>query len=254
MTERETINGVPVYAHERVDDLHRNGYLLIQDPARFCFGVDAVILTGFASVRKNEAVLDIGTGSGVIPILLAGKTQGARFDGIEIQSESADAARRSAALNGLADKIRIIEGDVKNMPSLVTAASYDAVTSNPPYIRAGAGIPNGDAPRTIARHETLCTLDDVVRGAAWALKPQGRLYMVHRPDRLTDLLVTLRAHRLEPKTLRHVHSRVHKPPILVLVEAARGGKPSLVVPPPLIIYKDAPGNAYTDEIHKIYYE
>ena len=248
------INSVPIYHGERVDDLHRNGFLLIQDPSRFCFGVDAVILSDFAKVRPNEDVLDLCTGSGVIPILLAGKTAGRRFDGLEIQAKSADAARRSVQMNNLSAQIQIVEGDVKNALSLFPASSYDVITSNPPYMRAGAGIPNEDAPRTIARHETLCTLDDVIHAAAHLLKPQGRLYMVHRPERLTDLMVALRTHKLEPKTLRFVHSRAHKPPILLLVEATRNGKPSLNVPTPLVIYKDGQTNEYTDEIHKVYYE
>jgi len=250
----KTIHDVPIYAHERVDDLHRNGFLLIQDPARFCFGVDAVLLSGFAVVRKYEAALDLCTGNGVIPILLAGKTLGKRFDGLEIQTEAAEAARRSAALNGLSDRIEITLGDVKEAAMLYPAASYDVVTCNPPYIKAGAGIPNEDSPRTIARHETLCTLDDVVKAAVRVLKPQGRLYMVYRPDRLTDLLVALRTHRLEPKTLRFVHSRRRKPPILILVEATRGGKPALRVPPPLVIYEGETGETYTEEAHRIYYE
>jgi len=252
-TIAQTLRGVPVYTGERVEDLHRNGFLLIQDPSRFCFGVDAVILSAFAKVRKNESVLDLCTGSGVIPILLAGKTAGKRFDGLEIQAESADAARRSVQLNGLSDQINIVEGDVKSALSLFSASAYDVVTCNPPYMRAGAGIPNEDAPRTIARHETLCTLDDVVAASAKLLRPQGRLYMVHRPERLADLMVALRTHSLEPKTLRFVHSRIHKAPVLFLVEAARNGNPSLTVPPPLVIYKDGT-DEYTDEINRIYYE
>ena len=248
----QTIHDVPIYTGERVDDLHRNGFLLIQNPSRFCFGVDAVILTGFAKVRKNESVLDICTGSGVIPILLAGKTPGQRFDGLEIQTESVEMARRSVQLNGLSDHIDITEGDVKNALSLFPPSSYDVVTCNPPYMRPGAGIPNSDTPRTIARHETLCTLDDIIHAAAKLLKPQGRLYMVHRPERLADLMVALRTHNLEPKTLRFVHSRIHKPPILILVEATRNGKPALTVPPPLVIYEND-SDTYTAEIQTIYY-
>jgi len=251
---KQTINDTPVYIDERVDDLHRNGLLLIQNPARFCFGVDAVLLSGFAAVRANETVLDLCTGSGVIPILLAGKTAGKRFVGLEIQAESVEMARRSVRLNGLAAQIEIVEGDVKNALSLFPASSYDVVTSNPPYIRAGGGVLNEDIPRTIARHETQCVLDDVVYAASRLLVPQGRFYMVHRPERLADVMVSLRAHKLEPKTLRFVHSRIGKPPILILIEATRGGRPALTVPAPLIIYRNETGEDYTDEITKIYYE
>jgi len=248
------MNSIPVHPHERVDDLHRNGLLLIQDPAHFCFGVDAVILTGFTAVRKNETVMDLCTGTGVIPILLAGKTKGARFDGLEIQAESAEMARRSVQLNSLSDRVCIHDGDVRTVREALPGACYDVVTANPPYLRAGAGEPNADAARTIARHELLCTIDDVAAAAAWLLKPQGRLYLVHRPDRLADVFAALRAHTLEPKVLRFVHSRAHKPPILLLVEAVRNGKPSLKVCEPLVIYKNDTGNEYTDEIHRIYYE
>ena len=252
MDARE-INGVPIHPRERVDDLHRNGLLLIQDPSRFCFGVDAVLLTGFTKVYKNETVMDLCTGTGVIPILLAGKTRGKRFDGLEIQADSAEMARRSVRLNSLDGRVSITTGDIRAVRGAFPGASYDVVTANPPYLRAGAGETNADMPRALSRHETLCTIDDVAAAAAWLLKPQGRFCLVHRPDRLADVLIALRAHGLEPKELRFVHSRAHKPPILLLLSAVRNGKPSLKVREPLVIYRDG-GNEYTDEIKRIYYE
>jgi len=246
-------NNIPVHAGERVDDLHRNGLMLIQNPSRFCFGVDAVILSGFTKVNTNETVMDLCTGSGVIPILLAGKTKGLRFDGLEIQAESAEMAQRSVRLNHLDARVRILEGDVRTVRNDLPAASYAVVTANPPYLRTGAGETNMDMARTIARHETLCTMDDLAVAAAWLLQPQGRFYLVHRPDRLTDVLVALRTHALEPKVLRFVHSRAHKPPILLLVEAVRNGKPSCKVREPLVIYQDY-SDMYTDEIQRIYYD
>lgn len=237
---------------ERVDDLHRNGYVIIQDPKRFCFGIDAVILSGFAEVKKGENVMDLCTGTGIIPILLEAKTEGSHFTGLEIQEESVEMAKRSVRLNGLEDKVTIDFGDVKNTEALYRASSFDVVTVNPPYMNEGGGLKNGYSPKTIARHEVLCSLDDVVDAAARLLVPQGRLYMVHRPHRLTDIMVTLRNHRLEPKRLRFVHSYADREPVMVLVEAVSNGKPMVKVMPPLIIYKE--DGEYTGEIMKIYYE
>ena len=237
---------------ERVDDLHRNGYVIIQDPKRFCFGIDAVILSGFAEVKKGEKVMDLCTGTGIIPILLEAKTEGSHFTGLELQEESVVMARRSVRLNGLEDKVTIDFGDVKNTEALYRASSFDVVTVNPPYMNEGGGLKNGYSPKTIARHEVLCSLEDVVDAAARLLVPQGRLYMVHRPHRLTDIMVTLRNHRLEPKRLRFVHSYADREPVMVLVEAVSNGKPMVKVMPPLIIYKE--DGEYTGEIMKIYYE
>ena len=237
---------------ERVDDLHRNGYVIIQDPKRFCFGIDAVILSGFAEVKKGENVMDLCTGTGIIPILLEAKTEGSHFTGLEIQEESVEMAKRSVRLNGLEDKVTIDFGDVKNTEALYRASSFDVVTVNPPYMNEGGGLKNGYSPKTIARHEVLCSLEDVVDAAARLLVPQGRLYMVHRPHRLTDIMVTLRNHRLEPKRLRFVHSYADREPVMVLVEAVSNGKPIVKVMPPLIIYKE--DGEYTGEIMKIYYE
>ena len=237
---------------ERVDDLHRNGYVIIQDPKRFCFGIDAVILSGFAEVKKGENVMDLCTGTGIIPILLEAKTEGSHFTGLEIQEESVEMARRSVRLNGLEDKVTIDFGDVKNTEALYRASSFDVVTVNPPYMNEGGGLKNGYSPKTIARHEVLCSLEDVGDAAARLLVPQGRLYMVHRPHRLTDIMVTLRNHRLEPKRLRFVHSYADREPVMVLVEAVSNGKPMVKVMPPLIIYKE--DGEYTGEIMKIYYE
>lgn len=242
---------VEIKPNERVDDLHRNGRLIIQDPKRFCFGVDAVILSGFADVRKKETVLDLGTGTGVIPILLEAKTDGAHFTGLEIQAESVEMARRSVLLNGVSEKISIVEGDIKNAAELFPLSSFDVITSNPPYMNKGGGLLNEYSPKAVARHELLCTLHDVVFAASRLLKPNGRFYLVHRPHRLTDVLVELRQNGLEPKALRFVHSHQNKAPVMVLIYATRGGNPMLRVSPPLIIYKE--DGAYTNEIYDIYY-
>lgn len=243
---------VEIKEYERVDDLHRNGYMIIQDPKRFCFGIDAVILSGFAEVKKGERVIDLCTGTGVIPILLEAKTEGGHFTGLEIQPESAEMAGRSVLLNNLQDKVTIDQGDVKNTEALYRASSFDVVTVNPPYMNDGGGLKNGYSPKTIARHEVLCSLEDVISASARLLAPQGRLYMVHRPHRMTDIMVTLRKYRLEPKRLRFVHSFADREPVMVLIEAVSNGRPMVKVMPPLVVYKD--DRSYTDEIMKIYYE
>ena len=243
---------VEIKEYERVDDLHRNGYMIIQDPKRFCFGIDAVILSGFAEVKKGERVIDLCTGTGVIPILLEAKTEGGHFTGLEIQPESAEMAVRSVLLNNLQDKVTIDQGDVKNTEALYRASSFDVVTVNPPYMNDGGGLKNSFSPKTIARHEVLCTLEDVISASARLLAPQGRLYMVHRPHRMTDIMVTLRKYRLEPKRLRFVHSFADREPVMVLIEAVSNGRPMVKVMPPLVVYKD--DRSYTDEIMKIYYE
>lgn len=242
---------VTIHAHERVDDLHRGGYHIIQDPGRFCFGVDAVILSGFAQVKPGESVLDLGTGTGVIPVLLAAKTEGKHFAGLEIQAESAEMAARSVRLNELEERVSIVEGDIKNAAALFGGSSFDVVVSNPPYMNGGGGLVNPNEAKAIARHEIFCTLEDVAAAAGKILRPKGRFYMIHRPHRLTDILTVLRQYNLEPKRLRFVHPYVEKPPTMVLVEAGRGGRPMVKVEAPLVIYR-APGE-YTEEIHQIYY-
>lgn len=238
---------------ERIDDLERNGYRIIQHKGKFCFGMDAVILSGFAKVNEGETVLDLGTGTGIIPILLEGKTEGRHFTGLEIQAESADMARRSVMLNELEDKIDIVTGDILEAEQLFKKASFDVVTSNPPYMNDNHGLKNPDMSKAIARHEVLCTLKDVVRSAEVMLKPGGRFYMVHRPHRLTEIICTLKEHKLEPKRIKFVHSFVQREANMVLIEAVRGGKSMVKVESPLIVYKspEEPG-VYTEEIYEIY--
>jgi len=235
---------------ERLDDLHRNGYQIIQNSHKFCFGMDAVLLSGFAKVKAGERVLDLGTGTGIIPILLRGKTDGRDFTGLEIQEESADMARRSVAYNHLEDSVRIVTGDIKEAAALFGAASFDVVTCNPPYMTGSHGLVNPEMPKAIARHEILCTLEDVVRETAKVLRPGGRFYMVHRPFRLAEIFSILVKYRLEPKRMRLVYPYVDKEPNMVLIEALHGGRPRITVESPLIVYRE-PG-VYTDEIYKIY--
>ena len=183
---------------ERLDDL-QNGYYVIQNPDKFCFGMDAVLLSGFARIRKNEKVLDMGTGTGIIPILLRAKTEGEHFTGLEIQEECADMARRSVAWNHLEREIKIQTGDIKEASALFGGASFHVVTSNPPYMSVNTGFQNPDKKKAIARHEICCTLEDVIREASKVLKANGRFYMVHRPDRLGDITAMLIKYKLKLK-------------------------------------------------------
>lgn len=235
---------------ERLDDLQRNGYQIIQSPEKFCFGMDAVLLSGFASAPEGGRVLDLGTGTGIIPILMAAKTDAKELIGLEIQEESADMAQRSVVLNDLQDKVRIVQGDIKEAGHIFDAASFDVVTSNPPYMIGGHGLKNPDGPKAIARHEVLCDLDDVIRAAARCLKSGGKFYMVHRPFRLAEIMVLMHEYKVEPKRMQLVYPYADKEPNMVLIEGARGGRSRLTVEKPLIIY-EAPGK-YTPEIYDIY--
>lgn len=235
---------------ERIDDLQINGYRLIQNPELFCFGMDAVLLASFAKAKEGDRVIDLCTGNGVIPILMEAKTQAFDFMGLEIQEVSADLARRSVELNGLSDRIKIVTGDLKEAVSIFGASTFDVVTVNPPYMNENHGLINDFSPKAIARHELLCSLEDVVATSSKLLKPGGNLFMVHRPHRLIDIIVLLREYRIEPKRIRMVHSFSDKEPSMVLIEANRGGKPNLRIESPLIIYEEE--NKYTSEILAIY--
>ena len=267
---------------ERVDDLQRAGLRIIQDPELFCFGMDAVLLSAYVQMKKARRGLDLGTGNGIIPILLSDRTDCLSLTGLEIQEASADLAKRSVALNGLGDRISIVRGDIREADRIFAAASFDFITCNPPYRQAGSGRitgtpagnnsqeqrqengqPKGDAapdqtsgtcgidPRAIARHEILCSFEDVVRAASALLRPGGHFYLVHRPLRLAELITKLCANGLEPKRMRLVYPHMDKAPNMVLLDCVRGGAPELRVEPPLIVY-DGNGS-YTPELLEIYY-
>ncbi len=235
---------------ERLDDLQRNHFQIIQNPEKFCFGMDGVLLSGYAKAKSGDKVLDLGTGTGIVPILMAAKTQAGHLTGLEIQPESADMARRSVALNGLQERIDIVEGDIKEASHIFGAAAYDVVTCNPPYMIGQHGLQNPEGPKAVARHEILCTFGDVVREAAKILRPGGKFYLVHRPFRLAEIMTALVSCKLEPKRMRLVYPFVDKEPNMVLLEASRGGNSRMTVDKPLIVYKK-PGE-YTSEIYDIY--
>ena len=241
---------IELKAGERLDDLERNGYKIIQNPDVFCFGMDAVLLSGFVKTGEGTRVLDLGCGNGIIPILLAAKTGAAHITGLELQEYSADMAERSVQLNKLEERVSIVRGDIKEVVGRFEAASFDTVTSNPPYIKGGNGLTNPDEPRAIARHELKCSLEDVVLAVKYLLKPGGAFFLVHRPQRLAEIFICLSRNGLEPKRMKLVHPFLDHEPNMVLLEARRGGRPQLNIEKPLIVYKSE--GVYTDEIYDIY--
>lgn len=235
---------------ERLDDLQCKGYYLIQNPDVFCFGMDAVLLADFAKSKPGGRAIDLGTGSGIIPTLMAGRDKCKSYVGLEIQDYSYDMAKRSVEYNGLQDKLQIIHGDIKNIKELFSGASFEVVTSNPPYIDGNHGLENPTDAKNIARHEILVTLEDVVSAAAYLLVEGGSFSMVHKPFRLAEIIRVLSKYRLEVKRLCMVQPYIDKEPNMVLIEATKGGKPMVKVDPSLIVYnKDG---TYTEELLKRY--
>lgn len=235
--------------NERVDDLQCKGLKLIQNIKGFCFGIDAVLLANFSRVKRGAKVVDLGTGTGIIPVLIAGKSRADEIIGVEIQEEVADMARRSVLLNNLSSRINIISQDLNYVTPQIGKNSVDVVVSNPPYMHSN-GLVNQNDKKAISRHGIMCDLEDVFRVANDLLKANGRLYMINRTLRLVDIMVYARKYHLEPKNMRFVHSRVGKAPKLVLVEFVKGGKPEVKVLEPLYVYKD--DGRYTQEILDIY--
>ena len=235
---------------ERLDDLQCNGLYLIQDPDKFCFGIDAVLLSNFVKVKKNGHVVDLCTGSGIVPILLSVKTEAKKITGIEIQSNIADMASRSVSYNKLDEKIDIINDDISNALKYINNCSVDSVCVNPPYMKDTTAIKNPDLPMAIARHELLTDLETVINIASRLLKESGKFFMVHRPSRLSEIFASMRQNRIEPKRLRFIHPYIESKANLVLIEGAKGSGVWMDVEPPLVVHKDK--NVYTDEVLKIY--
>lgn len=221
---------------ERLDDLQLNGLELIQDPEKFCFGGDAVLLADFVKVRPGENVLDLGTGNGIIPLLLSAKTQAAHITGLEIQEDIVEMARRSVSHNGLNDRIDIVEGDIKEAADIFKPAFFDVITTNPPYMLAEHGLRNPDDSRAIARHEVLCSLDDILRESMKLMQDKSRFYMIHRPFRLTEIMIKMNYYKIEPKRIRFVHPYIDKEPTMVLIEGVRGARPRVTVEPPVVLH------------------
>lgn len=237
--------------NERMDDLQYKGLKLIQDKNGFCFGVDSVLLSDFAKeIKKNSLVVDIGTGTGIVGILLCGKTNLKKIYGVEIQKDVAEIAKRNVKLNYLENRFEIINCDINNIFEILQTNSIDCVVTNPPYKKANSGVKNEDEKQMISRHEVKCTLEDIIEKSSKLLKDKGEFYMVHRAERLVDIMELLRKYRLEPKNIRFVHPKQNEKPNLILVKAIKFANPFLKIDKPLVIY-DENGN-YTEEINSVY--
>ena len=239
-----------MYLNERLDDLQRGGLRVIQRADAFRFGTDAVLLADFAAPRRHDRVCDLGTGTGIIPLLLYARENTISADAVEIQPDMADIAARSMAMNGLNEKIRVLPGDLRSIRTLLPHARYDLVTCNPPYGKAGGTLLNPDASKRLARHEESCAIEDVACAAAWLLQNGGRLCCVFPAARLIELSDAMRKYRMAPKRIRMVHSRVEKAAHLCLMEGMLDARPGLIIEPPLVIYDE--NNAYTPELRRIY--
>lgn len=276
--------------NERIDDLEYNNLKIIQNEKGFCFGIDSILLADFAREIKNNSIgVDLGTGTGIISILLASKTNLSKIYGIEIQKDVADMAKRSTILNNLENKIEIINTNIKNIINKkeieineknnliknkleiknknnteknikenvdeknlekLIKESFDFIVTNPPYKKLETGKTNENEYKYISRHEVTANLEDFLKVSKYLLKNKGSLYMVHRPDRLADIIDLMRKYKLEPKKIRFVYSNLNKEPTLILIKAVKNAKPFLKIDKPLIIYKE--NEEYTDEIYKIY--
>ena len=270
---------------ERIDDLEVNGFRIIQNPSFFCFGMDAVLLANFVRTRRKDRIMDLGTGTGIIPLLLTAKGKCAACDGLELQEAVAEMAGRSVQLNfdmleGKTEKLkdvpeavseaascgkedhtsdpvkealrnlRILQGDIRSVPQHFPKAVYDGVTCNPPYIKGTSGLHNDETAYTIARHEIAVSWEEIVQAAAHLLKPGGTFTLVHKPFRLPELMQTLQKYKLEPKRMQMVQPYADKEPNMVLLEAVQGGGPQLTVLPALVVYN--PDGSYTRQVLDMY--
>ena len=235
---------------ERPDELQCRGYHIIQNPETFCFGMDAVLLADFATGYKKGRAIDLGTGTGVIPLLMEGRGKCTHYTGLEIQEYSADMASRSVAYNNLSEKIDIVQGDIKEVTNLFKAASFDVVTSNPPYITQSHGLENELEPKNIARHEILVSLEDVIQAASYLLREGGSFAMVHKPFRLAEIIRLLSKYRLEPKRMCMVQPYATKEPNMVLIESFKGGRPMIKIEPTLVVYNE--DGSYTEDLLERY--
>lgn len=248
-----TKRGINIFLeeNERIDDLQYKGLKVVQNKDGFCFGIDSVLLSDFAKeIKKDANVLDLGTGTGIISILLCGKTKLKHITGIEIQKDVYDMAKKSIEINNLQDRFDIINEDIRNLSKIIPANSFDAIVTNPPYKKENTGLKNESETQIISRHEVMCNIEDIARISSKLLNSNCSIYMVHRPDRLIDIIETFRKYKLEPKILRLVYPNSKKEPNLVLIKATKGGRAFLKVEKPLIVYNN--DGSYTDEVLKIY--
>lgn len=235
---------------ETLDDLQLKGMYIIQKKDAFRFGVDAVLLANYAKIKKGMRVIDLCSGTGIIPIIIGAKTEASNITGMEIQEEMVDMANRSAEYNGVSDKIQFIHGDLRDKELLSTLPKADVITVNPPYKLVNSGIINSDRKNAIARHEICCKLEDVIKACRTILKDNGRMFMIHRPERLADILCLMRAYKIEPKTIKMIHPDYTKAPSMLLIEGQRDGGAFLKLEAPLYIHN--PDGSYTKELRSIY--
>lgn len=240
---------IMIKSDECLDDL-QNGLFIIQKQNGFKFGVDAVLLSDFAKDARSKKTLDLCTGTGIVPLLLSAKTDTREIYGIEIQQDIAEMAQRSVEYNNLAERVFIKHGDLKDAADIYGRGVFDKITCNPPYMKCGDGLRNDSDTKTVSRHEIMCTLDDVLRASSALLVSKGRLFMIHRPSRLADIMCAMRKHKIEPKRMRFVHPSCGKAPNLVLVEGMKDGGEELKILPPLYVHSESGG--YTAEIDRIY--
>lgn len=243
---------VNIKENERIDDLQLKGLKIIQNTNGFCFGIDAVLLANFCHIKKGSYVADLGTGTGIIPLIIWGKNDVKKIHGIEIQPEVAEMASRSVKMNNIEEYIEINNIDLKTAPEVLGIDKFDVVTSNPPYMQSGGGIINPEDKKAISRHEIMCNLEDIIVTSKKLLKDYGKFYMIHRPHRIVDIIYLLRKHKLEPKEIRFVHPKTNKKPNMVLIKSVKNAKPELKFLDPLYVYNE--DGTYTEEIHKIYGE
>lgn len=237
--------------NEVIDDLEFKGLKIIQNNNGFKFGMDSVILSDFAkNIKNNSKVLDMGTGTGIISILLSGKTKSSKIIGIEVQQEVAEMAKRSVILNNLENKIEIINDNIKNIENYFENNYFDSIVTNPPYQKNNTGLKSEDYKNLISRHEIECSLEDIIKKSFKMLKDKGEFYMVHRPERLVDILSLMRTNKIEPKELKFVYPKISEKPNLVLIKGIKSAKEFLRVEKPLIIYNE--DGKYTKELLKIY--
>lgn len=242
---------VELKENEEINDLEYKGLKIIQNKKEFCFGIDSVLLSDFAkNIKEGSKVLDLGTGTGIISILLSVKSKLKEIIGIEIQEQVCELANRNIILNNLENKFKVVNEDINNLNNIIENASIDVIVTNPPYKKDNTGLKNENEAKLISRHETKCTLENLLKVASNSLRNNGEIYMVHRPERLVDILFNLRKNNLEPKQVRFVHSKENKPPTLVLIKGVKNAKEFLKIEKPLIIYNE--DGSYQEEILEIY--
>jgi len=236
---------------EKIEDLQFKNLRIIQNKTGFCFGIDSILLSDFAKdIKKGAKVLDLGTGTGIIATLLCGKTELKEIIGVEIQKEVYEMAQRSIKINRLEERFKIINKDILTLNEILERSTFDAIVTNPPYKKKNTGIQNKEVKKVISRHEITATLEDFIKISKDLLKDKGEFYMVHRPDRIVDILTLMRKHKLEPKIMRLVYGNQCSEPKLVLIKGIKNAKPYLKIQNNLYIYRD--NGEYTEEINKIY--